>query len=352
MKQLDGETMLEMQKQQDRLSKENLKKIMIQALADASGLPNQHLKALSHKTKMEAISEVAKKQLNDIGVGDDEVDEFRSVVGENLLDRSRLDSEKKSRSAQAAATMLSQSAGQSPIGLDAVGVQAQQEVANKATGMTPLRDDEMTTYHEARYNAVMHRNAELEQELHKIRTYEKGLKEREAHRDRQQSMASSSSVRMIPKSLGNTFEEVGKGIWNMLAPSSTPQSQGAKSEPQSRTPPQGSRSRDKSRSPRQEVKSEVKSEISSIHAKQESRASGSPAMAQPVGGTPLSHTPSGVASRSPSFEIGSVVPASSMKSGQSAITVRSSSASGSGSRSRSKSQAWRGAVGPYEKKKK
>ena len=46
MKQLDGETMLEMQKQQDRLSKENLKEIMIQSLADASGLPKQHLKSI------------------------------------------------------------------------------------------------------------------------------------------------------------------------------------------------------------------------------------------------------------------------------------------------------------------
>jgi len=348
MKQLDGETMLEMQKQQDRLSKEGLKKIMIQAIADSSGMPNKHLAALGHKTKMATISEVAKKQLKDIGVGDDDVEEFRSVVGENLLDRSRLESEKKSRSAQAVATMLSQSAGQSPIGLDAVGVQAQQEVANKATGMTPLRLDQMKTDHEARYNAVMHRNAELEQELHKIRTYEKGLKEREAHRDRQQSMASSSSVGMIPKNLGNTFEEVRKGVWNMLEPSSTPQTQQAKSEPQSRAPPQGSRSRDKSRSPRQEVKSEAKTEISSIHAKTEGRASGSgkglgsPAMAQPVGGTPLLHTPSGVASRSLSFEVGSAVPASSMKSGQSPITVKSSSASGSGSRARSKSQecAW------------
>jgi hypothetical protein len=55
MKQLDGETMLEMQKQQDRLSKEGLKKIMIQALADASGMPNRHLSAVTDKAKMEGI---------------------------------------------------------------------------------------------------------------------------------------------------------------------------------------------------------------------------------------------------------------------------------------------------------
>ena len=142
-----------------RILKQKEKQNMIQALADASGLPNQHLKALSHKTKMATISEVAKKQLKDIGVGDDEVEEFRSVAGEELIDRSRLDSEKKSRSAQAVATMLSQSAGQSPIGLDAVGVQAQQDVANKATRMAPLRLDHMKTDHQARYSAIVHRNA-------------------------------------------------------------------------------------------------------------------------------------------------------------------------------------------------
>ena len=69
--------------------------------------------------------------------------------------------------------MLSQSPGPSPIGLDAVGVQAQQDVANKATMVTPLRLDQLRTDHEARCHALMHRNTELEQELQQVRTYEK-----------------------------------------------------------------------------------------------------------------------------------------------------------------------------------
>ena len=139
---------------------------MIQALAHASGLPNQHVKAFSHKTKMATSSEVAKKELKGVGVGDDDVEEFRSVTGEELFDTSRLDSEKKSRSAQAVADMLShidmlsQSAGQSPIGLDAVGVQAQQDVADKATGKTPLRDEEHRADHTRRLHEVQQRNTE------------------------------------------------------------------------------------------------------------------------------------------------------------------------------------------------
>ena len=185
MKQLDGETMLDMQKQQDRLSSEGLEEIMIQAIADASGMPNKHLTALGHKTKMATISEVAKKQLKDIGVGDDEVEDFRSVAGEELIERSRLGSEKKSRSAQAVATMLSQSAGQSPIGLGAVGVQAQQEVANKATMMTPLREEEERAELMREYNEVMRQNEELISQLRKQSMIEKRVQEREAHRDRQ-----------------------------------------------------------------------------------------------------------------------------------------------------------------------
>jgi hypothetical protein len=77
MKQIDGETLLEVQKQQERLSKESLKKMMIQAIADATGLPNKHLTAVADKAKKAEIVDKVKPQLADVAAGDDDVEEFR-----------------------------------------------------------------------------------------------------------------------------------------------------------------------------------------------------------------------------------------------------------------------------------
>ena len=49
MKQIDGETLLEVQKQQERLSKESLKKMMIQAIADGTGSPHKPVTVVADK---------------------------------------------------------------------------------------------------------------------------------------------------------------------------------------------------------------------------------------------------------------------------------------------------------------
>ena len=95
MKQIDGETLLEVQKQQEILSKESLKKMMIQAIADATGLPNKHLTAVADKAKKAEIVDKVKPQLADVAVGDDDVEDFGSALGDSLLERSVMEEQKK-----------------------------------------------------------------------------------------------------------------------------------------------------------------------------------------------------------------------------------------------------------------
>ena len=139
--------------------------------------------------------------------------------------------------------MLSQGTGQSPSGLDVIGLQAQQDVTNKGTMMTPLREEEERAELARLFHEVMQQNEELERELQKTSMLQKRIQERDAHRDRQKSMASSSSVGVVPKNLGDTFDGVLNWGLGLFAPTSSPPTLQAKSEQQSRTPPQGSRSK-------------------------------------------------------------------------------------------------------------
>ena len=95
MKPIDGETLLEVQEQQERLSKGSLNKMMIQAIADATGLPNKHLTAVADRAKKAEVVEQVKAQLADIAAGDGDVEDFSSALGDRLIERTRLDAEKR-----------------------------------------------------------------------------------------------------------------------------------------------------------------------------------------------------------------------------------------------------------------
>ena len=110
--------------------------MMLQAIADATGLPNKHRTAVADKAKKAEIVDKVKPQLVDVAAGDDDVDEFRSFAGDSLLERSRLEEHKNDGMAQAVAETLSQSVGQTPLHYEAVGIQAQHDVANRGN-----RDD-------------------------------------------------------------------------------------------------------------------------------------------------------------------------------------------------------------------
>ena len=113
--------------------------MMIQAIADATGLPNKHLTAVADKAKKAEIIDKVQPQLADVAAGDDDIEDFGSALGDSLLERSAMEADKKDGMAQAVAESLSQSVGQTPMHHEAVGVQAQHDVANRGTAMPPMR---------------------------------------------------------------------------------------------------------------------------------------------------------------------------------------------------------------------
>ena len=197
MKQIDGETLLEVQKQQERLSKESLKKMMIQAVADATGLPNKHLTVVADKAKKAEIVDKVKPILADVAVGDDDVDEFRSSAGDSLLERSRMEEDKKDGMAQAVAETLSQSGGQTPMHYEAVGIQAQHDVANRGTEMTPMRYEKELRDMETAIHEHNLRLAELRFEEQSVQ--KKQLQNKERDKSKQHKSSSSSNIGDIKK---------------------------------------------------------------------------------------------------------------------------------------------------------
>ena len=120
--------------------------MMIQAIADATGLPNKHLTAVADKAKKAEIVDKVTPELFHMAKGDTETEDYRSALGDSLLERSVMEEQKKDGMAQAVAVSLSQSVGQTPIHHEAVGVQAMHDVANKSTEMTPYRKEEQQQY--------------------------------------------------------------------------------------------------------------------------------------------------------------------------------------------------------------
>ena len=171
-----------MQKQQERLSKESLKKMMIQAIADATGLPNKHLTAVADKATKSEIVDKVKPQLVDVAAGDDDVDEFRSVAGDSLLERSRLETDKKDEVAQAVAESLSQRVAQTPIHHEAVGVQALFDLKDRGTEMTPYRVDPEKDEMQLKLQQTLVELEEAKTATQTIKLSELKKTERDAHR--------------------------------------------------------------------------------------------------------------------------------------------------------------------------
>jgi hypothetical protein len=280
--------------------------------------------------------------------GDTETEDFRSAIGDDLLERSRIEMEKRDSMAQAVAETLSQGAG-TPLHHEAVGVQAKHDVASKSTEMTPYRKEEQPQYSLDELLEQLEIIENYKKYGWKIRQIQRTFREREKAKENKAS--SSSGLGNVAKDLGGLFSSVASGLGSVFNPYAVTPSKGkgVSSGAEPRTPPQGSRSRDGSVKP--EVKSEPKSDISSIkrvksEAKSEASVMGSgrgSGMALPVtpgdGRSPPTRisTPSalrskgkGTSSSKKSFYIGSPEAASLATPPQSAQTIHSSPAQTSG----------------------
>lgn len=323
MKQLDAESILDVQRQQDRLSKEKLKEVVIKAIADYTGMTHNHTKAVADKEKKSEVVPVAQSQLVDLAKRDDDTKDFASVVSETLSQRAQDELDRSFATANGNLEKLDAGVGKTPIHHHAVAIQAKHDAQDRGTQMTPYRQEqemvELTKSHLDRV-ASMDEMKKYEALLIKL---QRKIKEKE--RARQHTSASSSGIGNIAKDLGGVFSSVASGIGYMLAPSSskgyTTPTRGR--QEQGQTPPEGSRSRDGSRSasqqrmksePRSVAKSEVKSEISSAQFAKKSH------------------------SRSPSQHSGMALPVTP-GNGESPISVKSEMKSGmSSSSKRSKSR--------------
>ena len=89
MKQIDAETLLDLQYQALKAQKGQLKNAIIREMADKTGTSHKLLHALTQRDKSELAVQEAQKRLQDIGVADDDREDFRSAVGDEIAHHER-----------------------------------------------------------------------------------------------------------------------------------------------------------------------------------------------------------------------------------------------------------------------
>ena len=371
MKQIDAETLLDLQDQALKAQKGQLKNLIIKEMADKTGTPHQLLHALSKRDKSELAVKEAQKHLQDIAVGDDDREDFRSAVGDEIAQHERRAVEKMAAASRLASAHL-EGVHISPVSSHSQGVQAVLTTTPKETQTAPDREEGPGQEEYAKKIAEQtHYIAELRREALEREKENRILRERSKATKASSSVAASSSD--VSKNLMPMFSSVATGISNAIFPKK-PISTGVYGYG---SPLKEYRERSKSRTPissmdRGEAKSEtVTPKKSDVKSENKSAASSS-GMAKPV--EPASRTPSlgkvksepvsaksgssasgmakvvGIASASGSGDshyIDTPRPASTARASQSAQTISSSpgtsqNTQGSSSRSRGHGHGKRG----------
>ena len=349
MKQIDGETMLDLQEQSTRVQKEQLKQILLKEISVKTGTPYSVLHARTKLDRSEMAVRTAQTQLHDIAVGDDDVQDFRSAMGDSIADQQQREMDRAFRMTNLVAQQLS-GIHISPINVEAKHTQTSFTPHDRATQMTPYREQSRVTEHNKK---LIEQYEDLKQLYHNLLASEKHrerMKEIEKMQKQKQSESSSSSgvARNLMPDFVNT---IGEGITKMLvgkkyvspikptraqSESPTPISSMEKEEIKSETPKREikSMSTRKSSSHHSGMAQPVEnvSRTPSDHVVMKQERSSSRPRSQHSGMAPVVGTASGSHS-SKSFSVGSAVPASSGSKSQSPETIHSSQPS-SGSRSR------------------
>ena len=353
MKQIDAETLLDLQDQALKAQKGQLKNLIIKEMADKTGTPHKLLHALTQRDKSELAVKEAQKHLQDIAVGDDDREDFRSAVGDEIAQHERRAVEKMAAASRLASAHL-EGVNISPVSSHSQGVQAVLTTTPKETQTAPYREEGPGQEEYAKKIAEQtHYIAELRREALEREKENRLLRERSKATKASSSVAASSFD--VSKNLMPMFSSVATGISNAIFPKK-PISTGVYGYG---SPLKEYRERSKSRTPissmdRGEAKSETvtpkKSEEKKSDVKSENKsAASSSGMAKPV--EPASRTPSlgkvksepvsaksgssasgmakvvGIASASGSGDshyIGTPRPASTAHASQSAQTISSS----------------------------
>ena len=294
MKQIDAETLLDLQDQALKAQKGQLKNLIIKEMADKTGTPHQLLHALSKRDKSELAVKEAQKHLQDIAVGDDDREDFRSAVGDEIAQHERRAVEKMAAASRLASAHL-EGVNISPVSSHSQGVQAVLTTTPEETQTAPYREEGPGQEEYAKKIAEQkHYIAELHREALEREKENRILRERSKATKASSSVAASSSD--VSKNLMPMFSSVATGISNAIFPKK-PISTGVYGYG---SPLKEYRERSKSRTPissmdRGEAKSGTvtpkKSEEKKSDVKSENKsAASSSGMAKPV--EPASRTPS------------------------------------------------------------
>ena len=121
-------------------------------------MPHNLLTAQAQSAKAEAAVQQSKTQLFDISKGDDDIQDFRSAVGSATKEHEEIEVEEIAKGARLGAESLAGIHG-SPVDVEAKHVQTQLTPHEKATGMTPYREES-----DAGHVKCAQQNEELKQE--------------------------------------------------------------------------------------------------------------------------------------------------------------------------------------------
>ena len=139
MKQIGGESLLDLQNQSVRAQKEQLKQIILKEIASATGMPHNLLTAQAQSAKAETAVQQSKTQLFDISKGDDDIQDFRSATGSVITEHEQKEVDKLAKVARLGAESLAGIHG-SPVHVEAKHAQTAFSPHDKATGITPYRE--------------------------------------------------------------------------------------------------------------------------------------------------------------------------------------------------------------------
>jgi hypothetical protein len=213
MKQIDAETLLDLQDQSLKAQKEELKKVLLKEMADKTGTPHKLLHALTKRDKSELAVKEAQKQLRDIAEGDDDIQDFRSAVGEEITEHERRGVEKMAAAARLATEKL-QGVHTSPVSIHAKGIQVAFTPHDRMTQTTREEPASVNT----EYAKLTVEERMMLKQLHKeVQERDRQIAkliEREQTKRLKQSEASSSSS--VARNLMPVFGSVAAGISSMF----------------------------------------------------------------------------------------------------------------------------------------
>ena len=214
MKVIDEETLIDLQGQSLMEQKGQLKNVILKEISTSTGTPYTFLHAHAGADKSEAAVQTAQQQLHDIAVGDDDVEDFRDVLGESLDDDLRRAHEKKARIANLATQQLADMKQSiEPVERHAKETQTKLSTRSRKVQTVAFREEPpRRSMPRARMNPEQEQRRLRQQHAEMVERLERLGEVKRGNAVKREAATSSASIRnLIP-----TFSSVAHGISSML----------------------------------------------------------------------------------------------------------------------------------------